>query len=269
MPNMKHIAVCIPSRRDDNQPITLGYPLTCLAFQSYQDFTIYIRDEGLRDAYSDPEFRLIANLLAKKGIGLRYWRTLDRKGVGHARRALLESISGEPYVLWIDDDMLLEPDVIRRMMELMEHSPEIGFVQGTKIELEPSRTYHNDINVLNGATSPETPVPIYFGDAALLLMRAEALRRIDWNLITRYALDGITGEDVLMSLLVRQHYEGWGLPSALGWHMSPSSERWKWEVPSDALQIELLRDRVGPEILRRALPHMGEFIGLEPEEERS
>jgi len=91
-------------------------------------------------------------------------------------------------------------------------------------------------------------------------MRVKALKSINWELITKYQVDGLGGEDVAMSLMVSQNWEGWGIPNARGWHVSPSVERWGWESHSDILQIELLRGQVDPGILRKALPHLSEFI---------
>ena len=49
-------------------------------------------------------------------------------------------------------------------------------------------------------------------------------------------------------------------PQVLGWHLSPAVERWQWEPPSDALQVELLKDKVDAELLQRALPHLASSI---------
>ena len=257
---MSRIAVCIPTRNDGGYPVTLGYPLVSLAMQTYSDLTIYVRDEGLRDAYSNRHMRLIVNLVSQKGIAIEYHRAQNRHGAGYARRSLFETIRDEPYVLWLDDDMIIEPDAVESLLKVIEAKPRAGFVQGTKSELDPLRTYHNDINVLNGRSPLGEPVRLFFGDTALLLMRTTALREIDWDVLTRYQIDGLTGEDVAMSLMVSQHYEGWGVPNALGWHLSPEAERWLWEPPSDALQVEILRGKVDPGILRQALPHMAPFI---------
>lgn len=256
----RDVVVCIPTRHDRNEVGTLPYPLMCLALQTYQDFTINIRDEGHRDAYADRQFRLVVNLLAMKGIHLNYRRTLERRGAGFARRSLFESIHNAAYILWLDDDMIIESNALSRLLEIIESDPKIGFVQGTKRELDPFRSYHNDINRVSHTIETAEPVQIWFGDSAFLLMRTEALHQIDWDIITRYQLDGLTGEDVSMSLMVAQHYQGRGAPDARGWHLSPRRERWLWEPASDALQVELLRGKVDPDIISRAIPHMAPFV---------
>ena len=263
---MRSIAVCIPTRNDQNDTGKIYFPLVSLAMQTYQDFTIYIRDEGLRDIFADRNVRLVLNLLQHKNIVVNYLRTDERQGVAFARRDLYETIRGEPYLLWLDDDMIIEPDSLEHLVKSLKAHNKNGFVQGIKKELDPFRKYNNDINVLNGEEKIVDKLRIYFGDAAFLLMRSDALKNIDWDLITQYCVDGLGGEDVMMSLLVAQDWKGWGVPQAKGWHVSPAKERWNWEIHSDILQVEMLNGKVAPEILRQALPHLAEFIPdtLEP-----
>jgi glycosyltransferase involved in cell wall biosynthesis len=257
---MSKIAVCIPTKQDQNHAGRLKYPLQSLALQSFQNFTVYIRDEGHHDAFADNDMRLLFNLLAIKGIKINYLRTFDRQGVGHARRALVEAVAEEPFLLWLDDDMIIEPGAIAGLVRHIEGNDSIGFVQGVKKELDPFRSYYQDINLLNEVKPGERPFQIYFGDTAFLLMRTEAVKNICWDLVTRYSIEGLTGEDVTMSLLVAQNYEGWGIPEAVGYHLSPNKERWLWEPHSDALQLELLRGKVDPEILKKAIPHLAPFV---------
>ena len=117
---MKSLAVCIPTRNDHNEPSKIHFPLLSLVFQTYKNFTVYIRDEGLRDIFADRNTRLILNLLEEKKISVNYVRTHERKGVAFARRKLCELIRDETYMLWLDDDMVIEPDSIQRLMFLME-----------------------------------------------------------------------------------------------------------------------------------------------------
>jgi glycosyltransferase involved in cell wall biosynthesis len=257
---MRSIAVCIPTRNDQNEPGKIHFPLVSLAMQTCQDFSVYIRDEGLRDIFADKNLRLILNLLQQKNIPIHYNRTQERKGAAFARRSLFESIRDETFVLWLDDDMVIEPDVLQHLISEIQADQSVGFVQGVKKELDPFRKYNNDINLLNGERTLPEKIKIYFGDTAILLVRAEALRGIDWDLVTRYQLDGLTGEDVTMSLLIARHWGGVGINHARCWHVSPSVERWNWEAHSDALQVELLKGRVDPAILRAALPHLADFI---------
>ena len=257
---MRPLAVCIPTRNDLNEAGKIHFPLLSLSMQTFQNFSVYIRDEGLRDIFADRNLRLIINLLEQKKIPVNYYRTWERRGVAFARRDLFELIKDEPYLLWLDDDMIIEPTSLQSLMSEIEKKETVGFVQGVKKELDPFRKYTNDINCLNGDKPLSECIRIYFGDAAFLLMRVKALKSINWELITKYQVDGLGGEDVAMSLMVSQNWEGWGIPNARGWHVSPSVERWGWESHSDILQIELLRGQVDPEILRKALPHLSEFI---------
>lgn len=228
--------------------------------QTFLNFSVYIRDEGLRDIFADHSLRLVLNLLEHKNIPVHYIRTQERRGVAFARRELFGSIKEEPYLLWLDDDMVIEPTSVQCLMAEIEANDKVGFVQGVKKELDPFRKYINDINSLNGESALPDRIRIYFGDAAFLLMRTEALMSINWDIITKYQVDGLGGEDVAMSLMISQNWEGWGITTARGWHVSPSVERWGWELHSDVLQVELLRGQVSPEILRKVFPHLSNFI---------
>lgn len=257
---MRPLAVCIPTRNDQNEAGKIFFPLISLSMQTFQNFSVYIRDEGLRDIFADRSMRLVLNLLEQKNIPVHYIRTHMRNGVAFARQELFKAIKTEPFLLWLDDDMVIEPTAIEYLMTEIEVNTKIGFVQGVKKELDPFRKYVNDINEMNGEKLLPERIRIYFGDAAFLLMRTEALATINWDIITKYQVDGLGGEDVAMSLMVSQRWEGWGIAAAKGWHVSPSVERWGWEIHSDVLQVELLRGQVDPEILRKALPHLSSFI---------
>jgi hypothetical protein len=131
-------------------------------------------------------------------------------------------------------------------------------LQGSKLELDPQRIYANDINVLNHPSDQRDLVPLYFGDAAFLLVRREALSRVRWDIVTRFQQEGLAGEDVAISLMIADHYPCYGVPVATGYHLSLEKPRWRWEASSDVLQMELLRGVVSDETLKLALPHLAD-----------
>ena len=89
---MRPLAVCIPTRNDLNEAGKIHFPLLSLSMQTFQNFSVYIRDEGLRDIFADRNLRLIINLLEQKNIPVNYYRTWERRGVAFARRDLFELI---------------------------------------------------------------------------------------------------------------------------------------------------------------------------------
>ncbi|MBT9166881.1 MAG: hypothetical protein DDT19_00205 [Syntrophomonadaceae bacterium] len=255
------LAALIPTCRDILEEMHLDATLTALAMQSVLPCRIYVRDEGKIEMFRHHGTRMLWNLIAVKGVEMVYLRATTRKGVALARKELVEALREEGLVLFLDDDIVMQPDATANLMSVLDHDSSLGFVQGEKVELDPNRTYWNDINQLRGQDDkPKEPFQIYFGDAALLLLRREAMLTIQWDIVTKFSVEGLAGEDVAMTLMIADKYPCLGVPASRGWHISPSRERWCWEPSSDLLWIEQLKGVVSEKTLRRALPHLREFV---------
>lgn len=267
MPTRTDVAILIPTCSDQPGDLRIGYTLNSLAMQDFAPLSIYVRDEGQFGIFNDRNIRMIWDYLSSLGFELHYHRTDIRRGVGFARYQLVQFAAQSPYVMFIDDDMLLRPETISRLIAAATKYPDAGFFQGTKIQIDPSYRYLNDINQLNGQHSVEELIPIVFGDAACLLLQQAALSLVDWELVTRYPVPGLPGEDVLITLMIADKMPAWGVPDAVAYHLSPIQKRWRWEVSSDLLQLELLQNRVSTETLAKALPHLQKYIRLSCKDE--
>lgn len=258
------LAVAMPACCRSASEIRAGYALQSLALQQHLDdlqFEIYIRDEGPVPLLSDRWTRLILDLLNARGHAVNYLRRTGSQGVGAARHDLLQQIpSHYERILLLDDDMVLVPDAIHELLKVSDQAGEFGFVQGAKLELDVQRTYWNDINVLNHQNGSSDPTRIYFGDAAFLLLRRDAMQFVRWDIVLRFAQEHLAGEDVAISLMISDHLPCYGASQAIAYHMSLEQPRWRWEPATDALQVELLRGVVSGETLRRAMPHMASRI---------
>lgn len=254
------ITVTIPTRNDEPEKVRLAHVLQSLLLQDMDDFAIVIRDEGSSSAIDRREVRQFMDLLSRRGISVEYRRIGVPTGIAEARRDLAGYATSSPYLCFVDDDMCLAPDALSWLLATATAEPEVGFVQGTKIEADGNRVYWEDINQLNGREQPDEPVRLWFGDSALLLIRTAATDAVDWDVVTRYRLEGLTGEDVAISIMIADRYPCLGEPRAVGYHLSPPSFRWRWEPPSDLLQLELLRPLVRAETLQRAMPHLAEYL---------
>ena len=264
---MPYLSVAIPSCCQSPGDIRIGYVLNALALESEYRFLEQLRitiwDEGPVPIVSDRSVQLMIDLLVRRGHGVNYLRRQPSQGIAMARQGLLtESLTeSNGMVLMLDDDLVVEHGAIDRMMEAAHKFPDFGFLQGTKIEVDPQRVYHNDINMLNKAqASPDDYPPLYFGDAAFLLVRGQAVKSVRWDIITRYREQDMAGEDVAFSLMIADKFTCHGVSRALGYHLSLAHPRWKWEASSDALQVELLREVVRPATLAAALPHLAYAI---------
>ena len=258
---MAQIAVLIPTRSDRPEDVHLDHVLHSLLFSTFSDLRIVVRDEGASPAFASRTVRQFVDLLARRGVRVEYHRAAASGGVAVARRELVGALREEAYACFVDDDMCLAPGAISRLHAALDPHPDRGFVQGRKIEADPSRTYLNDINTPSGPDPGGEEFRIWFGDAALLLLRTSVLTAVPWDVVTRYRLEGLPGEDVALSLLIADRYPCYAVPAAVAYHLSPQQSRWTWEAPSDLLQLELLRPHVSTETLRRALPHLAEQIG--------
>jgi len=59
------------------------------------------------------------------------------KGIGHARNLVVANAKGD-FILWVDGDMVLSKDFIRKLLEFMERNPKVGIAKG-KQALVPGR----------------------------------------------------------------------------------------------------------------------------------
>lgn len=255
------LPVAIPVCCRSASEIRVGYTLESLALQqSDVHFEIYMRDEGSVPAFSDRWTRLIVDLLTKRGHTVNYLRRNESRGVASARQDLLAQIANRhDAILMLDDDMILLPDAVEQILKAAANAGEYGFVQGTKLELDSQRDYAKDINVMNQQMNGRLK-RIYFGDAAFLLVRCDALARIQWDVVSRFQEQNMAGEDVALSLMISDRLPCFGAAQAVGYHLALEQPRWRWEPSSDALQLELLRGVVSNETLRLALPHMTRYI---------
>jgi hypothetical protein len=205
--------------------------------------------------------QLAHDLLMERGHSTTYLRRAPSRGAAHARHGLLAAVpERHQQILMIDDDLLVMPGAISELLNAAATVGRFGFIQGTKIELDKRRKYHNDINQLTVYDATAKMKQLWFGDTAFLLVNRSALSHVRWDIVTRFAEQGLTGEDVAISIMIADHEPCFGVSSAAGYHMSLGAPRWTWEMHSDALQLELLREVVSAETLQRAIPHLAKYL---------
>jgi hypothetical protein len=272
-PLSKTLAVAIPTCSGRAEDIRIGYVLEALALQTpspyFDSLEVYIWDEGAVPMTANSWVQLAHDLLMQRGHLTTYLRRPASRGVAHARRGLLTEIpERHQQILMVDDDLLVMPGAITELLKAATAVERFGFIQGTKIELDKRRKYINDINQLTAYDANAKMQRLWFGDSAFLLVNRSALRHVRWDIVTRFAEEGLTGEDVAISIMIADREPCFGVPSAAGYHMSLGAPRWSWEMHSDALQLELLREVVSAETLQRAIPHLAKYLAG-PADDRS
>ena len=80
------------------------------------------------DGSTDDTLSIIKNNISNLGIYARVFHT-SWKGLGHARNVVVDNAKGE-YILWVDGDMILSKDFVRKLVDHMEEHHEIGIAKG-------------------------------------------------------------------------------------------------------------------------------------------
>ena len=137
--------------------------------QDLRDFRVVISDQNDdRDVASVPEVQAVTRVLQLHGYRVDIHKHLPRRGMAEQRQFLLDR-STEPYALFLDDDLILEPDVSRRMLSAIR-AQQCGFVGCPVIGLsyaEDVRDEEQNVDFWDGPIEPEDVRPGTRGVGAL------------------------------------------------------------------------------------------------------
>ncbi|MFB9902377.1 glycosyltransferase family 2 protein [Allokutzneria oryzae] len=110
------IDVLVPSR---NRPAELATTLAGLAAQDGPEFTVMVSDQSdAEPSYACPSAQAMVRVLWHKGKRVSLYRNLPRRGLAQ-QRAFLLGHADAPYVLFLDDDVWLEPGTLERLHDAM------------------------------------------------------------------------------------------------------------------------------------------------------
>ncbi|GAA4921587.1 glycosyl transferase family 2 [Actinomycetospora succinea] len=106
------IDVLVPTR---NRPVELATTLAGLAAQTGVDFSLTISDQSDGDAsWETPSAWTVIRWLRRRGVPVALHRHLPARGMAE-QRAFLLSCASAPEVLYLDDDVWLEPGALARL----------------------------------------------------------------------------------------------------------------------------------------------------------
>ncbi len=98
-----------------NRVCALAVTLTALSAQTFRRFRIIISDQSdAPGALASAEIAAILRYLAARDIALQAVTHLPRHGMAE-HRAFLLSRCEAPYCLFLDDDVILQPDLLERL----------------------------------------------------------------------------------------------------------------------------------------------------------
>lgn len=152
---MTLVNVLIPTYR---RRTGLAVVLTSLLSQTFTDFDVIISDQTEEEDASleSIEIQTLVRALRWHGHRVTLHQHLPRRGMAEQRNFLLEQ-SHAPYVHYLDDDVLLDPPVIERMLGVLQ-AEACGFVGCAATGLgyiDDVRPHQQQIELWTGPVKPE------------------------------------------------------------------------------------------------------------------
>lgn len=182
----------------------LAMVLASLLGQTFRDFDVIVSDQtGEQDVFLDSvEIQSAVQALRYHGHNVDVHRHLPRRGLAEQRQFLLQE-SSALYVHFLDDDVLLEPCVLERMLTVMEQQ-QCGFVGAAAAGLaylDDVRPEQQDIQIWEGPVHPEPFTPENIPQRHGVQMAANPLH-VEQDLAPHgetilYKVDWIGGANVL------------------------------------------------------------------------
>lgn len=235
------------------RPAALAVTLAGIGAQSHPHLRVVISDQSAQSVFETPEVMAVLRYLRASGREVEALRHLPRRGMAEQRAFLLDQVRGD-YCLFLDDDVILEPDLVERLCAVLQEEG-CGFV-GSALHglsyLNDVRPHQQRIEFWDCAVSPESIGPasaawarhhlhsaanLFHVQTRLGLSRGESRRyRVAWvggcvlfDTVKLRAVGGFNfwpqlppdhcGEDVLAQLRVMARFGGCGLIPSGAYHM--------------------------------------------------
>jgi len=148
------VDILIPTYR---RPTALAITLTSLVAQTCRDFRIVISDQTEdSDPVATGEVQAVLRVLRAHGHDVEVHKHLPRRGIAEQRQFLLDKAMAT-YSLFLDDDLILESDVVERMLIAIQDEG-CGFVGSAVIGLgyiDDVRPHEQVIEFWDGPVQPE------------------------------------------------------------------------------------------------------------------
>jgi glycosyltransferase involved in cell wall biosynthesis len=179
------VTVITPTYRRDLK--VLFRCLSCMKLQTETSWEQVVCSDG----GEEPETRRVVESFGDPRA--RYAFTEEKKAgdFGNTvRREMLKEAKGK-YVLFFDDDNIILPHYLERMVRALEENPEVGFAACRVMHFGP----------LNEVVAGKPPkvlegdlVALYHVDPLQVLVRREAMLKVGWDTEVGYLSDGVTLE---------------------------------------------------------------------------
>ena len=115
-----------------------------------QDFPHKLMELIIVDGYSEDNTLSVLKESLEK-TDLRHKIFYENEGLGRARQIVVDNAGGD-YIVWVDGDMVLSKDFVRRQVEFMDQNPKVGIAKG-KCELTPGANLVATLEIYSRAAS--------------------------------------------------------------------------------------------------------------------
>jgi GT2 family glycosyltransferase len=139
----------------------LAVTLASLVGQTYPAFRVVVSSQSPVDSpVLGPEAEAVARVLRSQGRQIETHRHLPRRGMAEHRQSLLDRAEA-PLALFLDDDVVLEPDLLERLVRAIT-AARCGFVGSALVGLSfegDVRPHQEGVEFWDGPVTPETVTP--------------------------------------------------------------------------------------------------------------
>lgn len=152
------VDVLIPTYR---RARALAVTLATVMGQTYPRLRVVVSDQTEEDTtLTDPVVLAVVRALRARGMTVELHRHLPRRGIAEHRQYLLDHAVA-PLVLYLDDDLVVEPEVVARLVTVQRRE-RCGFVGAAMIGLsyaDDERPDQQAVELWDGPVTPEKVVP--------------------------------------------------------------------------------------------------------------
>jgi glycosyltransferase involved in cell wall biosynthesis len=127
---VKQLDILIPTWRRN---AALTVTLATLISQTYRDFNVIIAEQNDKLVFDTGPIQAVLRLMRARACTVSLHSNTPQQGMAQQRQFLLER-SKAPYILFLDDDLLLEPWVVEHVMETIKVEG-CGFVGSAPVGL--------------------------------------------------------------------------------------------------------------------------------------
>jgi glycosyltransferase involved in cell wall biosynthesis len=154
---MHRVDVLLPTC---NRPVALAMTLSGLASQQFRDYRLVVSDQSESPALGHPTIASLVRVIEAASGRVAWHRRSERRGIAEQRQFLLEQSSAE-FVLYLDDDVLMEPWVLEELVRALGRE-RCGFVGAFPSGLsfrDDVRPHQQHVEFWNGPVRPEVVEP--------------------------------------------------------------------------------------------------------------